>query len=166
MIYAMQPIDGGPVKLGFTMNLQARHKQLEAHYGRRLAILATMDGDEIDERRIHKRFAHIRLPGRRRRGQYPEQFIPTAELMAFLGRPLLVGANHDAVEAMDPVSFDPNRPDDVSVFLDRRIVGKAKLIAKHEGVSVAALLSELTKAPVDKAYLQMLRDLDEAEKAE
>lgn len=34
MIYFLQPTEGGPVKVGFTDNLSARHKQLEAHYGR------------------------------------------------------------------------------------------------------------------------------------
>ena len=39
MIYFMQPTEGGPVKIGFTDNLPARHKQLEKHYGRTLVVL-------------------------------------------------------------------------------------------------------------------------------
>ena len=64
----MQPVDGGPVKIGFTDNLDARHRQLERHYGCELAILATMPGDLDTEAEIHHRFDHLRLgsPYRRR----------------------------------------------------------------------------------------------------
>jgi hypothetical protein len=50
--------------------------------------------------------------------------------------------------------------DDVTVKLDRALVGKAKLIATHRGVPVAELLSDLAKGPVDKAYAVMLRELE------
>lgn len=95
MIYFMQPTDGGPVKIGFTVNLSARHRQLEAHYGCDLALLATMPGRRKEEAEIHKRFDHLRF-GR------TEQFRPAADLMAFIGRPLLVSANHESVEALSP----------------------------------------------------------------
>ena len=54
--------------------------------------------------------------------------------------------------------------DDVSVKLDRAIVGKAKLIATHEGTSVAELLSEILRPHVDKRYAQMLRSLEAGDK--
>jgi hypothetical protein len=44
MIYFVQPIDGGPVKIGFTDNLSARLIQLEQHYRVSLAVLATLPG--------------------------------------------------------------------------------------------------------------------------
>ena len=50
--------------------------------------------------------------------------------------------------------------EDVSVKVDQRIVGKAKLIARHRGVPLAELLSDLLESPVDRAYLQMLRELE------
>jgi len=97
MIYFAQAIDGGPVKIGYSADVMARARQLESHYGRPLAILATMKGDRPEEAELHARFAHLRL-GR------TEQFRPAPDLMAFIGRPLLVGANPDAVEAMPPGS--------------------------------------------------------------
>jgi hypothetical protein len=39
-------------------------------------------------------------------------------------------------------------------------VGMAKLIATRQGTTVAELLSEMLKAPLDRAYGQMLRELD------
>jgi hypothetical protein len=50
--------------------------------------------------------------------------------------------------------------EDVAVKIDRALVGKARLIATHRGVSVAELLSEMLRAPVDKAYAVMLRELE------
>ena len=50
--------------------------------------------------------------------------------------------------------------DDVAVKIDRIIVGKARMIATHKGISVAELLSDLLDGPIDKAYASMLRELD------
>jgi hypothetical protein len=145
LIYFMQPTDGGPVKIGFTDNLPTRHKQLEAHYGRPLAILATMDGDLDTEREIQARFSHLCL-GR------TEQFRPGPDLMEFIGHPVV--ADHGAVKEMPCTE----------AFMDRAIVGKAKMIATHRGISVAELLSDAAKPIIDKAYAQMLRELEAAPK--
>jgi hypothetical protein len=50
--------------------------------------------------------------------------------------------------------------DDATVRLDRTLVGRAKLLANYRGVSVAELLSELVRAPLDKAYALMVRELE------
>ena len=50
--------------------------------------------------------------------------------------------------------------DDVTIKFDRTIANKAKMVALHRGISAAELLSELARGPVDKAYAQMLRELD------
>jgi hypothetical protein len=97
MIYALQSTDGGSVKIGFSADVDARRLHLESHYGKPLVLLATMPGGRDEERKIHARFAHLRL-GR------TEQFRPAADLMAFLGRPLLVDANPETVEAMPSVT--------------------------------------------------------------
>ncbi|HEU5116498.1 MAG TPA: hypothetical protein VFT74_07470 [Isosphaeraceae bacterium] len=53
--------------------------------------------------------------------------------------------------------------DDIAVKIDRAIVGKARLIATHRGISVAELLSDMLVTPVDRAYAQMLRELERRE---
>lgn len=93
MIYAVQPTTGGPVKIGHSDDVARRLAQLEAHYRQPLAVLATFEGGREEEQAIHAQFAHLRF-GR------TEQFRPAAELMAFLGRPLLVDANPAIVEAI------------------------------------------------------------------
>jgi hypothetical protein len=54
--------------------------------------------------------------------------------------------------------------DDVAVKVDRVIVNKARMVAAHRGISVAEILSEILRGPVDKAYVQMIRALDEGAK--
>lgn len=52
--------------------------------------------------------------------------------------------------------------DDATVKMDRKLLGKAKLIATHKGVPVAELLTDMLSVPIDKAYAQMLRELDKS----
>ncbi len=94
MIYATQATTGGPVKIGYSDNVPARIRQLERHYDRRLLLLATLPGSEVEERAIHDRFAHLRLG-------YTEQFRPAADLMVFLGLPI---PPDPSPEAMKPMS--------------------------------------------------------------
>lgn len=93
MIYFVQSVDGGPVKVGTTRNLDRRLKELEARYRRPLSVLATMPGGRKEELQIHRQFSRLRLGN-------TEQFRPDADLMEFISRPLLVGANPQAVAAM------------------------------------------------------------------
>jgi hypothetical protein len=102
MIYFVQPTDGGPIKIGTTTNLDGRLRQLEAGYGTPLAVLATIEGGRKEESEIHARFAHLRL-------RRTEQFRPAPELLAFIGRPLLVDANPDSVEAMPQPTYAGSR---------------------------------------------------------
>ena len=49
---------------------------------------------------------------------------------------------------------------DVTVKIDRTVVGQAKLVAAHKGIPVAELLSDLVGVPLARAYAQMLRELE------
>ncbi len=100
MIYFVQSIEGGPVKIGFTDDLGTRLKALEFSYRCGLAVLATLPGGRDEERSLHERFSHLRF-GR------TKQFRPAPDLMAFIDRPLLVGVNPDTVEPMEPTGRKP-----------------------------------------------------------
>jgi hypothetical protein len=122
VIYFAQSTEGGPVKIGATDDVARRLGQLEAYYGKPLAVLATLPGGADEERAIHRRFDHLRL-GRK------EQFRPHAELMAFIRRPLLVGANPDAVEVM------PGRFGSIAVYED--FAEKVKQASGERGITAA-----------------------------
>ena len=55
--------------------------------------------------------------------------------------------------------------DDVTVKLDRVMASRAKAIANFRGIPVAELLSDIVRVPIDKAYAQMIRELDAGTKA-
>ncbi|MFI5458973.1 MAG: GIY-YIG nuclease family protein [Isosphaerales bacterium] len=95
MIYFAQ-LTSGAIKIGTTKDVEARLSGLANHYGMELALLATMPGDRSVEAEIHERFTHLRIHARK------EQFRPGPDLMAFIGRPLLVDPNPDVVEAVEP----------------------------------------------------------------
>ena len=109
MIYFAQ-LQSGSIKIGVTNNLEQRITSLTTYYRARPTVLCTMEGDIRTEREIHERFSHLRL------GK-TEQFKPGADLMEFIGRPLLVGQNPDAVEAVDPMLSDRKRKATVTLYL-------------------------------------------------
>jgi hypothetical protein len=54
--------------------------------------------------------------------------------------------------------------DDVTVKLDRVAASRAKAIANFRGIPVAELLTDIVRAPLDKAYVQMIRELEGGQK--
>lgn len=99
-VYFVQPVDGGPIKIGHSVNVPTRLKELETIYARPLALLATIPGGRDEERAIHERFSALRF------GK-TEQFRPESDLLAFIGCPLFVSA----VPVVEPMeSKDTRKP--------------------------------------------------------
>jgi len=126
MIYFLQSTTGGTIKIGHSVDVDARRIQLEAHYGQPLALLATMPGGRPEERAIHERFSHLRY------GQ-TEQFHPAADLLDFIGRPLFASAM-PVVEVMQPLG--------ATVRIDGEVAYLAKIVAAFRGQTLAEYLSE------------------------
>lgn len=49
--------------------------------------------------------------------------------------------------------------DDVTTKVDRGLMAKAKVIAAHRKMPLAELVSELLKAPIDRAYAQLIKEI-------
>lgn len=139
MIYFIRSIQGGPIKIGYTVKLQTRLREHERYYGVKFDVLLTMDGDRTTERELHERFSHLRILGRGKRGSAPEFFRPGRELTEFLNIP-----EEAASSDLDDIIVK----DVVRVDIDRRLARLAKVVAAKEGVSVAHLLSELLEGPI------------------
>lgn len=75
-IYFIQGIDGGPVKIGWTQDLDKRKRQLQVGSPVRLSIVAKIPGTKEDELKLHSRFGGINSHG--------EWFYPRKELIAFV----------------------------------------------------------------------------------
>jgi hypothetical protein len=83
VIYFVQATDGGPVKIGTTVNLSSRLASLQSEVGKPLCVLAVADGGVDEEGAIHRRFDHLR-------NKPSEWFIADDELTGFVakhGRP-------------------------------------------------------------------------------
>lgn len=126
MIYFLQ-LETGAIKIGFTDDIESRLASLARHYGHQPAVLATMDGDRSTERDLHDRFSEHRY-GR------TEQFKPATEILAFIGRPLLVGPNPSVIESAPSKTIavalkaSPEWKDWVESFADHERLDVAKLI--------------------------------------
>jgi hypothetical protein len=141
VIYFLQPVEGGPVEIGSSEDVDLRRQQLESHYGRPLALLATMPGGRREEEVVHARFAHLRC------GQ-TEQFRPGPGLMAFIGRPLLVEPNPDAVAAMGGENpFYPVRLD-----FTPEVHQMLRVVAAEQGKPMAVFARQVVERAVRELY--------------
>lgn len=75
-VYFIQSIDGGPIKIGYSRNPQARAKGLQG--AMELRVLAQMSGGYKLEADMHNKFADLRVNG--------EWFSPAPELLVFIER--------------------------------------------------------------------------------
>ncbi len=85
-VYFIQASDGGPIKIGVTTNLRSRLKSLQTGHAVPVCVLLSLSGDEADERRLHARFAHLRMSG--------EWFRPEPELLSFIESVTSVANRH------------------------------------------------------------------------
>lgn len=79
MIYFIQ-FETGPIKIGYTEDLDRRLPGLKGEFVQDFVLLMTMDGDLEQERDIHHRFKHLR-------SRRSEQFRPAPSSSISSGRP-------------------------------------------------------------------------------
>ena len=61
-LYMMQRHDGGPVKIGFALDVDRRRRKLQEQYTCRLIVLQTLWGTPSDEFKLHRHLIKYRLP--------------------------------------------------------------------------------------------------------
>jgi hypothetical protein len=131
VIYFIQGASGGPIKIGTTIRLSQRIKQLEKKEGIALQILGVMDGSYADEAALHERF--IRMAG--------EWFHPTPELLD------LITTEARAWDGTDEV---PLSSLGVPVKIDTEVVTEAKMVAASRNIPVTEYLNKLIRSLVRK----------------
>ncbi len=72
-VYFIQDGDKGPIKIGFSTNLEARMAQLQTSTHRKLKLLGKVEGTQRLEHDIHRHLAAHRLEG--------EWFTPSSEVL-------------------------------------------------------------------------------------
>ncbi len=76
MIYFIQTVEGGPIKIGVTTQLQARLSALATAHSKDLRVLGVLDGERSVEKELHERFSHLRVKN--------EWFEPGEDLCQFI----------------------------------------------------------------------------------
>lgn len=141
----------GAIKIGHSDDVPTRLKQLEAHYGVPLVLLHTEPGSRPEEEGWHERFDHLRL-GR------SEQFMPAADLMAAIGRPLMVAANPGTTEA--------TKGRTTLVRMDDELVEKARKVAALRRIGLGEYLASLLRPLVKRDLEREARKLTGGPKGE
>jgi hypothetical protein len=115
----------GSIKIGYSLDVDARFKTLSCHLGSPTTLLCTMEGDRDSEKNMHRKFYHLRI-GR------TEQFRPGSDLLDF------IGAMPSSLTSLDfrDVRF-------LSVKIDAQVARKAKLVATYRGVTLAEYISSV-----------------------
>lgn len=128
MIYFVQALDGGPIKIGTSTRLSVRMKQLAKASAKRLWVLGVTDGGREEERALHERFSHLRITG--------EWFKPDSALNAYIAR-----------EAKDWDGVDEEPLGDL-VRINKDLLWKVKMLAAWRAVSVSECIEDLLRRPV------------------
>jgi hypothetical protein len=81
VVYFMQDGEGGPIKIGTTIHIARRTRELEAIAGRPLRLLLTIPGGPWSESTLHETFGEYRIHPRR------EWFHPAPALIDFIAKP-------------------------------------------------------------------------------
>lgn len=78
MVYFIQALEGGPIKIGYTSSKSAKNRlaNLQTAHAQKLVVLATTERHE--EADLHERFKSLRLAG--------EWFKPAPTLVAWIQR--------------------------------------------------------------------------------
>jgi hypothetical protein len=76
MIYFVQAVGGGRIKIGTTVQLAKRLQVLACEYKQELRVLAVIDGGREQEQWLHQQFSHLRVVN--------EFFEPGDDLLGFI----------------------------------------------------------------------------------
>lgn len=78
VVYFIQAISGGPIKIGFTRNLTTRLAALQNSHPERLIVVAAFPGGPAEEGELHHKFKAVRVNG--------EWYEPSSDLLAEIER--------------------------------------------------------------------------------
>lgn len=128
MIYFIRRPDGGRIKIGNTLRLSARLRELTAEHGPGLEVMAVTDGSFDRERALHGRFAGLRVDGNGQR----EWFEPGDDLVDFIIRECRAWDGRDEVGTL-------------SVKLRMGVIESARVVAALRGVTITDLISDMVE---------------------
>lgn len=146
MVYFVQGIGGGSIKIGNTIQLSFRLKQLAKDHGREFRVLAVVPGRYAEENALHQRFSHIRV--------VDEFFLPSDELLGYIAE---FGQEWDGTDEsrMVPLKVDADilrdsrivcaiTGEDIQDYVSRAL---APIVARHKEEAMALEREKMSDQP-------------------
>jgi hypothetical protein len=137
LVYFIQAVEGGRIKIGTTIRLTERLKTLAKEAGSELRVLAVVDGDRKIEKGLHRRFSQLRAVG--------EWFEPGDDLLGFI---VQEGREWNG----------ENESDYATIKIRRDVLDDCRLAAAMKSVSLTDYISdamrEVAKRDVDAAIAE------------
>jgi hypothetical protein len=132
MVYFIQGITGGLIKIGTTVRLTERLRTLCKEYGEELRVLAVIDGSYQKEKSLHRRFSHINIEN--------EWFSPSDDLLGFI---VETGREWDGTDEAQPRN-------DEAIRIRSDVAAKARIAASYLGLSITDYVSNVLEPIVSK----------------
>jgi hypothetical protein len=137
-------LKAGMIKIGTTIRLSQRLKQLPGEYGTDVGLIAVIDGNHATEGELHRRFDHLRVVG--------EWFLPEEDLLDFIAAQ---GREWDGTDEAPPT---PSMSLDVkAVKLELSLARKVAVIAKIKETTIAEYLSAMMRPGITQDYADLVR---------
>lgn len=162
MIYFMQVVERGPIKIGTSTRPGERIQQVANDCGEDLRVLAVAKGGRPEEQRLHQRFAHLRLI----QAKGIEWFEPAAELLAYIALQPKPPGGSDAVVRSKPSGPRGRtlRPTDLGLSADDAIgpyvaknmlrLGYAEIVPRS--TEIARLVTEKTGRTISRQRISAI----------
>lgn len=140
MIYFLEAPDSGRIKIGTTVRLSVRLKQLCKEYGQDLRVLAVADGTFDSEKALHRRFEHLRVVN--------EWFEPGDDLLGFIVSDGQLWDGSDEIPLFDPETMP--------VRLTIESLDAARIAASYQGLNLSeyasAALLEIAIRDIERGH--------------
>lgn len=144
MIYFARIGEDGPIKIGTTIHVRTRMRELENKHGVPLDLLAVRDGGRKAERQHHVKFSHLRIG-------LTEEFEPADDLLEYIRQECRVPGPHDLERepAAPPVRTDLIVFPSTAAFRDW-----VKQLAKSEDRTVAVVFTRAITEYAERAKFE------------
>lgn len=126
-----ESVKAGWIKIGTSIRLSSRLKQIAALIGHMPTVLAVMDGSYAEESALHEKFDHAR--------EWCEWFSPRDDLLALI---------ETECRPWDGESLKV-------IKADRAVVAKAKYVAEVRGVPLAEYVTDVMRLQVDRDFAKV-----------
>lgn len=132
IVYFIGNEKGTHVKIGSTLSLERRIKELQTGTHEKLTVLGFMRGDEVTEKAIHSAFRHMRVPG-------TEWFHQTGTLKTFIDG-MSEASAQDVWRLEAP---KPNPPKRITVYIPTNLNDAVRQLGLQCEMSLSCLVSAL-----------------------